>query len=73
MGGRHPNICEQTSRNQELFFVNHIYHAMVSANVELISHEVRFCAERMKRITLNDTLNKSVTRPEWGYTSYVSY
>ena len=28
VGGRHPNISERTTRNQELFHVNHVYHAV---------------------------------------------
>ena len=60
VGGRHPNICEKTRRNKDLFYVNHVYHTMVSPKVETVSHELEFCARRVKRVALNDTLGKSV-------------
>ena len=60
VGGRHPNVIEQTCRNSDLFYVNHVYHVM-SPKTQPLSHELEFCARRAKRVTLNDcTLKKSV-------------
>ncbi len=68
VGGRHPNVLEKTRRNQELFYVNHVYLAMVSQKCEPISHELEFCPGRVKGVALNDTLEKSVREVTVGYT-----
>ena len=68
VGGRHPKISEKTRRNQDLFFVNHVYHAIVSPKLEPVSHELEFCARRVKRVALDDSLGKSVREVTVGCT-----
>ena len=55
VGGRHPDIYEGTHRSDNLFFVNHTYHAIVWPNAEHESHELEYCPQRVKGITPDDT------------------
>ena len=46
VGGRHPNINEETRRSDSLFSVNFVYHANVN-RVEEVPHSLVFCPERV--------------------------
>ena len=53
VGGRHLKITEGTRRNNDLFFVNHVYHSIVSTVIPT-SHELEFCQNRVKRVAFDD-------------------
>ena len=48
VGGRHPDINEETRRNDNLFSVNFTYHADVDVvNKTSIPHTLDFCPKRV--------------------------
>ena len=49
VGGSHPKIQENTRRNQELFYVNHVYCTLTLPR-EVISHELEFCPKRIQSL-----------------------
>ena len=48
VGGRHPDIQEDTRRNNDLFFVNHVYHTTVRTIRPPPSHELEYCYDRIQ-------------------------
>ena len=47
VGGRHPEVREDTQRNKDLFHVNHVYSVISCASSSPASHELEFCSERI--------------------------
>ena len=50
VGGSHPEMYEGTRRSNDLFYVNHTYHAMSQPTKELVPHELEYCSERVKGV-----------------------
>ena len=45
MGGRHPDIVEETRRSDQYFTVNFVYHAKVQV-VDVIPRTLEYCSKR---------------------------
>ena len=59
VGGSHPAMYEGTRRSNDLFYVNHTYHAMSQPTKELVPHELEYCSERVKTVTSNGAPSQS--------------
>ena len=69
VGGRHPDIREETRRNDNLFSVNFVYHADVVCDTAPVPHTLDFCPERVTQYVHksgyceNAYLGKSICNP----------
>ena len=65
VGGRHPNVREDTRRNQCLFHVTHEFCGLIQQTLPSVSHELEFCPRRiygpMKK---EENQVRSALRPE---------
>ena len=50
VGGRHPDVVEETNRSDQYFTVNFVYHAQVKV-AEEVPHALEFCPKRVTSYT----------------------
>ena len=60
IGGRHPDVIEETSRSDQYFTVNFVYHARVSP-IDTVPHSLEYCPKRTVNYPCKDYANDNDT------------